>query len=178
MNKRIEVLEQTTQFRIERSNHPWCQVRVFAISRLVCFPWEKCRWVKTSTKCTRGNLSVDGLMTFSHVTCQCTRFDTENLCQLHNERIQVSLNSCIRSRKQNLWPYLGKPGLMKIALKCISTHFERVTMHCNDRQWFVTHYNVYHQTRAINSNVSEWFVNVVQCIGNVSKLFLNVKINA
>lgn len=66
MNKRIEVLEQTTRFRIESSNHPFCEVRVSAISRFVCFPWEKYRWVKTSTKCTRGNMSVDGLMTFSH----------------------------------------------------------------------------------------------------------------
>ena len=38
-----------------------------------------------------------------------------------------------------MWPYLGKPGLMKFALKSISTHFECVTMHWNGFQWFSTH---------------------------------------
>ena len=68
-----------------------------------------------------------------------------------------------------MWPYLGKPGLTKFALKSILNALQCIETDSNDSQRI---YNVFLQTQAIAFNVLECFSNVVQCIGNASKTFI------
>ena len=52
---------------------------------------------------------------------------------------EYHLTAWIHTFWPQMWPYLGKPGLSKFAIKSISTHFECVTMYWNGFQWFSTH---------------------------------------